>query len=475
MSSSATLRSVLVWLALAACVPAWGQGGSSALQPDPDHPRYWQLDGEPLLLLGGFRDDNPFQIVDVEPLLDELVAAGGNYMRNTMSDRRDAGHEVYPFARREDGRYDLEQWNPEYWSRFERFLRLTAERRIVVQIELWDRFDYSRDNWLGHPYNPANNVNYGVDESGLETTYPRHPNDDVQPFFHSVPGMTRYQPRYDALRRFQEAYVSRLLSYSLRHQHVLYCMNNETSTEPRWGQFWMRLIRDAAQARGARVFATDMFDDGFRPEQSEHYAMAIAHPEEYPFLDISQINSRNFDQAHWDRLRWYFERTARPPRPLNHTKIYGSGYKFHGTGGPDDGVERFWRNLIAGSASARFHRPDSGNGLGAFARGSLRAARLVEEDVAFWDLQPRMELLSEREPDEAYLAADPGRSYLLYFTKGGEVGLDLTPHPGTFQLRWIDVHRGERWRDSSTDGGRVVPLRAPAVGPWLALILRPPS
>ena len=109
---------------------------AQVIQPFGENPRYWQLHGEPVLLLGGFRDDNPFQIVDVEPLLDELVAAGGNYMRNTMSDRRTQGHEVYPFGRLDGDKYDLKTWNPEYWWRFERYLRLTAQRDIVVQIEV---------------------------------------------------------------------------------------------------------------------------------------------------------------------------------------------------------------------------------------------------------------------------------------------------------------------------------------------------
>ena len=34
---------------------------------------------------------------------------------------------------------------------------MTARRGIIVQIEVWDRFDYSRDNWEPHPYNPKNN------------------------------------------------------------------------------------------------------------------------------------------------------------------------------------------------------------------------------------------------------------------------------------------------------------------------------
>ena len=30
----------------------------------------------------------------------------------------------------------------EYWQRFQNMLKWTAERKIIVQIEVWDRFDY---------------------------------------------------------------------------------------------------------------------------------------------------------------------------------------------------------------------------------------------------------------------------------------------------------------------------------------------
>ena len=43
-----------------------------------------------------------------------------------------------------DGTFDLDQWNEEYWLRFQHMLEWTAERDIIVQIEVWDRFDYSQ-------------------------------------------------------------------------------------------------------------------------------------------------------------------------------------------------------------------------------------------------------------------------------------------------------------------------------------------
>jgi hypothetical protein len=57
------------------------------IQPYAGNPGYWQYKGAPVVLLGGTVDDNLFQIPDLEEHLDLLASVGGNYIRNTMSDR----------------------------------------------------------------------------------------------------------------------------------------------------------------------------------------------------------------------------------------------------------------------------------------------------------------------------------------------------------------------------------------------------
>ena len=86
---------------------------------------------------------------------------------------------------------------------------------------------------------------------------------------------------------------------------------------------------------------------------------------------------------------------------MNHTKIYSDGQTDFGSGTPQDGIERFWRNLLCGSASARFHRPTAGLGLNEVAQGCIRAARTVETLVRFWDLEPHMDLLTDRTENSA--------------------------------------------------------------------------
>ena len=432
------------------------------------NPRYWQYKGKPVLLLGGTKDDNLFQIPDLEAHLDLLRSVGGNCIRNTMSDRKDKGYEVYPHTRLPNGKYDLNRWNEEYWRRFEAMLRLTFERDIIVQIEVWDRFDYSRDNWQGSPYRPANNVNYTSQATGLADSYPEHPSRDKQPFFHSIPGMRRYRKRYDIIRKHQERFVDKLLSYSLDYGNVLYCMDNETSTPVAWGRYWMRFIRHRAKQKGVLVFATDMFDDVWRPERSRKLRQAIEQPEVYPFLDVSQINSRNFGEDHWDSFLWIVKQVADAPRPLNNTKIYSDGQTRWGSGTPKDGVERFWRNLIAGAASCRFHRPGAGIGLNDISQACIRSARKVETLVKFWDVGPHMELLGSRESNEAYLAAKPGEQYVLFFTDGGSVELDLTGHDLTFRGKWINISTGEWGAAVRWPGDQALTVTAPGRGPWVA-------
>ena len=63
------------------------------IKPWPENPWYWSYHGKPVMLMGGSDDDNLFQWPekDLVVQLDRLANAGGNIIRNTMSDRKDKG------------------------------------------------------------------------------------------------------------------------------------------------------------------------------------------------------------------------------------------------------------------------------------------------------------------------------------------------------------------------------------------------
>lgn len=383
-------------LAVAAVAGAPFADEDDRIRPWPGNPFYWQYKGEPVLLLGGSQEDNLFNHPDgLEEHLDLLQAAGGNYLRNTMSDRNVENR--YAFAQREDGLFDLDRWDVEYWQRFERFLRLCHERDIIVQIEIWDPWDlfaseaplgYGPTNrgWESHPFNPKNNVNYTAEKSGLaeEITYfsGRNPSDHT--FFSTVPTLDDNK----VVRGYQEAFVNRILDVSLAFPNVLYCMNNEIGEDPDWGRYWARFIRSRAEAEGVDVYLADMRrNTNFA--SAEQVALLHDH-EHYDYFEISQ-NNANVGQAHYNNLLSIRERLSDHAKPLNNVKIYGGRADW--TTSVDEGVRRFWRNIFAGSASARFHRPGPapdqfGPGLSHLAQANIRGMRIVMDEMGWPAIVP---------------------------------------------------------------------------------------
>jgi hypothetical protein len=259
-----TCRTTLLTLACGASVLFASSGSHAAtedenanrIRPYARNPRYWQYKGEPVLLLGGSKDDNLFQIPDLKEHLDLLASVGGNYIRNTMSARSDKGFEVQAFKKLPNGKYDLNQFNLEYWKRFENLLQLTHERDIIVQIEIWAFHDLNQGKWKNNPWRPANTTSYSTSNTKIKDYYGnigkvRHD------FFFTVPKLNDDH----VVLHCQKKFVDKILSYSLQYGHVLYCMTNEIHPQysPEWGWFWAGYIKDKAAAAGKRVETTEMF------------------------------------------------------------------------------------------------------------------------------------------------------------------------------------------------------------------------
>jgi hypothetical protein len=272
---------------------------------------------------------------------------------------------------------------------------------------------------------------------------------------------------------FQQRFVDKLLSYTLRYDHVLYCMDNETSGAQEWGAYWAETIKNHAQEAGKEVCVTEMWDDW--DLTAERHRRTLDHPQLYDFADVSQNNQRK-GQKHWDNFQWVRKHIAKSPRPLNTVKTYGAdGGRF---GNAQDALERWWRHVIGGAASARFHRPDSGLGLSSSAITAIQAARKLETLIPAWEVNPANHLLGQREKNEAYLAAQPGQKYALYFTHGGSVSLNLKKQPGHYRVKWINIATGQ-WAkgekiEEEIEGGSTVDIKAPAKGNWVAAIVRSP-
>ncbi len=84
---------------------------------------------------------------------------------------------------------------------------------------------------------------------------------------------------------FQQAFIDRVLSISLAWDHVLYCMDNETSGSSEWSLYWCEYVRTRAREAGAAVQTTEMWDEW--DVTAETHDATFDHPGLYSFIDIS--------------------------------------------------------------------------------------------------------------------------------------------------------------------------------------------
>jgi len=459
----------LVLLTAAVCLlpPGFSHADEGRIRVSRKNPCYWEYRGKPVLLLGGSDEDNLFNNPELlKKNLDILEAVGGNYIRSTLS-CRDEGN-VWPYVKK-GGLYDLDEFNPEFWNRLETSIRESEKRGIIVQIEFWASFDYYRNNWLVNPFNPANNRNYTTENTRLETEWNHHPSSNVQPFFHSPPALNDDR----ILLGYQEAFVRKVLDVTLRYPNVLYCLDNETRAPKEWALYWGGFIKKEAERRGVPVNLTEMWDQWeiTHPDHETTYK----HPEYFSYTDVSQNNWRE-GQVHYDRLIWYRNNLAVQEggtRPVNNVKVYGRPRprKPHD---PSLSLGRWWQNIFAGCASTRFHRPPSGLGLDETAQTMIRAARTFTSAFDIFSCGPYPELLTEREDDEAYCLAAPGKVYAVYFPRGGRVGLRTCGEEKRYMVRWFDPSNAAfvRTEEARPDARKTgITLETPDnARMWLALV-----
>ncbi|MEQ8880958.1 MAG: DUF6298 domain-containing protein [Cyclobacteriaceae bacterium] len=459
-------------------IAAWAsrsQSVSQGIKPYEKNKWYWQYHGEPVLLIGGSDDDNLYQWTGKELTdhLDLMASVGGNYVRNTMSDR-DEGN-IYAFERGRNGKYDLEKWNKEYWQRLSFFLEETNKRGIIVQLTLWDQFDIGGSNWNRHPWNPDNNINL---ESGSLT--------GREDFFSAVDNADQ------AVMKFQRLYVDQLLSITIPYGHVLYNINNESSESGSWENYWARYIKDVAKESGKAIYVTNM-----QLSATNAIRHVMSNGELFDFVDISQNNQDSKGgrgQAHWDYLMFLRQKIASyGPIPMNNVKIYGAtdGSTNFSAGSETEAIDRFWRNIFGGCASARFHRPSVpekrwGSGLNERVQTNLKAVKMLLEKLDIYSCTPHNDLLSPRVSVptmmEAYVTADIGRQYGIYFPQGRyKVDLDPWVYADNLRLQWLDINDLKwsepeivevQWDGSKHDWGfrGLVTLETPSNRPCVALL-----
>jgi len=259
---------------------------------------------------------------------------------------------------------------------------------------------------------------------------------------------------------------------------------NEALTPIEWMDYWAQFA--LAEARKAkRPFYLTGMRRAINLATPEHKHV-IEHLDTYDYIDISQ-NSANVGQGHYDNAyRVWMTIRDKGARPINNVKIYKAGSHapaevFGGTWHDTQVIEtgcKFFRNLFAGCASSRFHRPvlskdriNFGVGLSPMAQAHIRSARLLFDAVHIFTMVPRNDLLSDRAENGAYCLAEVGKQYVVYFPAEGSVTIELSEVAGELKARWLNLD-SYNWEPEQkiTVCGRVT-LTTPKGGQWAVVLL----
>jgi len=140
-----------------------------------DNPRYLEYQGEPVLLISSAEHYGAVLNLDFDyqTYLQTLGEEGFNYTRiftgtyfepvqnifgirkNTLAPVPDRF--LAPWVK-EDGKYDLERFNPEYFIRLKDFLQEAEKQGIVVEVTLFTSI-YAEGAWVLSPFHAGNNSN----------------------------------------------------------------------------------------------------------------------------------------------------------------------------------------------------------------------------------------------------------------------------------------------------------------------------
>lgn len=464
------------------------------------NPRYMQYRGEPVFLVGcnqGWTVSLQTLDHDYKHEFDQLQKVGGNLVRITPflpptiddPERLDDRKNNYPW-RREGEQYhlDLERdgGNPAFWDRLADLVHDAYERDIIISFEFWDLYGPARgpggnqefktppgDRWSSHPFFPGNSPDLtGNDMLPAQT----HMKDIAY-------CRTVTKGGFDKALHFQEQYVRKMLDVLSPYPNVIYCMVNETSAPKSWSDHWVKFthtyfndVWDGAPHLAGEMPREFSFTENFTIEQ-------MVDDPIYDFADVSQYCQRkgmaeiNNVKTNLTRFYEYTEKTKRL-KPLTCMKIYNR-----------DDPDVLWMRLMAGTASARYHRTlnNAGNykppeGVDPVALQLACVGRVVrflkETNIKPWNMHPNHGMVTNHHGIGETLALsspDKRTCALLSYSENGNIpqerSITLALPEGQYKYVWYSLSSDEKTDPQTIDGSASTKIAMPNNAPYISAVL----
>lgn len=331
-------------------------------------------------------------------------------------------------------KFDLNQFDPEYFSRLEERVKMADDAGIYVSIMLFEGWglQFSPGAFENHPFNQDNNIN-GIngdsngDGSGIE--------------IHTMEN--------EKILSIHEAYVKHVIDRVNQFDNVLYEISNENHPpSTAWQYHMISFIKDYEKKL---------------PKQ---------HPVGMTFQYRGGSNQILFDSpADWISPNPEGGYRDNPPPADGSKVILTDTDHLWGIGGNQAWVlKSFLRGL-----NPLFMDPYDCKVLAQSCdpvwmdsiRISLGYTRMLADRMDLLSTVPLPDLASS-----TYCLANRGSEYLIYLPNGNEVMVNLVDAPGFFQAEWFNPNTGEFTESEKIEGGGEVALTSPfeAVGMVLYLM-----
>ena len=432
----------------------------------PDNPHYFLYDGKPEVLITSAEHYGAVLNLDFDYVryLEELSkdhlnltrTFTGVYLepvgafkieRNTLAPHPEKF--ICPWARSETpgyvrggNKFDLTQWNEEYFKRLKDFMTEAEKRKVIVELALFCPF-YEDPQWSLSPMNPTNNMN-NIGPADRNHVYSLD--------------------KSNGLLEVHDALVRRIVGELKGYNNLIY----EICNEPYFGGVTM---------------------------EWQHHIASLIEKEEKEFLQkhlISQniANDKLLIKNPHPAVSVFNFHYAYPPVAVAQNFHLNKAIGDNETGfdGNADSIYRRegWSFILAGGAlynnldysfttdneEGSFQYPSTQPGGGSPAlRKQLGYLKNYIESFEFLKLKPDSTLIAGSLPadQKAYVLAEEGRQYAIYIFGKGPITFDLTAPAGKYTVEFMNPLTGKFEEKQEVVSNGKVSLTSPAYEEDLAV------
>lgn len=331
-------------------------------------------------------------------------------------------------GRARDGlpRFDLRRFNSAYFRRLRARVAAARARGLYVSVMLFEGWgpQFQPPPWRAgsHPFHRGNNVNGLSPDRNWDGKL-----------------LEIYTLRSPRARRFQEAYVRKVIDTVRGFDNVLYEIANENGTfSIPWQYHMIRFVKRYEARRGG-----------------------LRHPVGMSYVH-GDLPGHSLYRSPADWIAPHDIRHLTDPPAAAGRKVVVSDTDHH-CGGCGDATFP-WRVLLRGYSPLfmdEFTREPRAEQI----RLAMGNTRRYATRITLARMTPRGDLCSTR-----YCLVWPGREYLVY--QPGEGPFSVTLAPGRFRVEWMHPVNGRITQVDPVDGGGSTTLRPPFAGAAVAYLRR---